>query len=401
MRILRPRTLPAAALLSLLACWTAGGCEPPQPGEAASMLVSSGFADGTRHPTSVNIPARGSLAAFIPMKDELNGPGELRRYARALRDARLLWTVGRMDGDQSQVFGNVEDIAVDEEGRLYVLDSRYNNVRIHDRAGAAVGVFGGPGRGPGELMSPEAIERDAQGRLVVADRFNTLKVFERRGDRFESTRSIPVRFVPEDFCLLGDRIFVQGVRRDGGVIHAFSATGDSVVSFGAPYRSENWLVRNQLSDGPIACNEPSSTVVAMFKYLPVIYGYGPGGEVKWVSQLADFRPIGITEEVEGEGTPVVAFSPREDGHDLVAALMSTGPFVLVQTARHTVASIAEQKEFQELRTYLVEAATGNGVYVGNHLPRLAAVAGDCAYAAVNDPHPQVRVFQVAQAGGGR
>jgi hypothetical protein len=394
MRVFAVRSRPFWLLILWLA--VTAGCEGAKPEQVSAALTP--IPSGARaHPDRGNLPDRGTLAAFIRIGDSLAVPGKLREFAAALRGARPVTSVGSLDGDESQLFGYVEDVAVDEAGRFFVLDSRYNNVRIFDQLGRSLGAFSGPGRGPGELMAPEAIEQDQLGRLVVADRFNILKVFERRGATFQVAASIPVRLVPEDFCLMGDRVVVQGVRRGGGTVHAFSMMGDSVLSFGAPYRSQNWLVQNQLSDGPIACSPEAGTVVTMYKYLPIIYGYAPDGQLRWMSQLADFRPIGIVEDVEDDGAPVVAFTPRPDGHDLVASLMATGSYVLVQTGRHTPASLKEQQEYAELRTYLLSAATGEGVYVGNHLPRLTAIADDRAYAAVNDPFPQVRVLELGAA----
>jgi hypothetical protein len=377
----------------------ASACQAGPPPDEASRAVTTGFLPGTIHPTRENLPDRRSLAASVRMRDGAGGDAGLGRLARSLRDARPLWTLGTMDGDEATVFGHVEDIVAGEDGRLFVLDSRFNNIRVYDAAARPLAVFGRPGRGPEEFMAPEALKRDSGGRLVVADRHNRIKIFEPNDATFRSSGSISVPFVPEDFCLLDDRIFVQGVRRDGGVIHSFTEAGDSVLSFGPAYRTGNWLVRNQLSDGPIACSPEGGTVVMMFKYLPVVYGYSADGRLKWVTELADFHPITITEDVDGQGRPEVGFEPRPDGHDIAESLLAVpGGAVLVQTARHTPESLRQRRDFAELRTYLLSASTGQGIYVGSGLPRIRAVAAGRAYAAVNDPFPQVRTYQLSEGG---
>lgn len=57
-------------------------------------------------------------------------------------------------GDESRpetLFGNVADLAVDEAGRIHVLDQYAREVRIFGPDGVFLGTLGGPGEGPGEL----------------------------------------------------------------------------------------------------------------------------------------------------------------------------------------------------------------------------------------------------------
>lgn len=336
------------------------------------------------------------------MSERSSGSGVLHETAQRFSRAQEIRAIGALEGADHEVFGKVEDIAVDGEERMFVLDSRYNNVRMHRGGGDFVRAFGGPGRGPDELMSPEALQRDRRGRLIVADRHNRLKVFAPEDSSFVNVRTIPVEFVPEDFCLLDDAIFVQGARTDGGVIHVFSETGEAVRSFGEAYRSRNWLVRNQLSDGPIACSEEAKTVVTMFKYLPVIYGYSPEGNLKWTSRLADFRPMNIVEKVGQRGEPVVSYRPLDHDFDFAVSLEAMpGGYVIVQTGRQTAESVEDRREYAELRTYLVSAQTGEGVYVGNHLPRVGAVTNRHLFTAVGEPFPQIRIYDLPTEEEGR
>lgn len=384
------------AAATLLA--TATGCEsaPPPPQAAASGFAARGILPGTVHPTADNLPAPAELAAAITMEPSPGRGTPLARFGRRLAGARELSSLGALEGDASQVFGTIEDVATDESGRLYVLDSRYNNVRIHDASGAPLGSFGGPGGGPDEFRSPEALRRDADGRLLVADRHNRIKVFTPRGGSYQLTGSIGLRLVPEDFCLLGGEIFVQGIAAEG-IIHVYSPSGTRLRSLGRPYRTANWLVRNQLSDGPIACSDEAATVVTMFKYLPLVYGFSPTGELRWVSRLDDFRPLRMVEEVDERGRPGIAFDGGRP-HDLAESLQAVpGGFVLVQTARLTPRSIEDRKEYAELRTYVISAATGEGVYVGNRLPRISAVTDTRVLAGENDPFPRVRILELPGA----
>lgn len=384
-----------SALGVALASTLTAGCgeSPGPPPQRPTSFTAAAFAPGTVHPTAENLPDRSELAASISLRGTIRGDDALQRFARRLARARPVGAFGAVEGAPSEVFGYVEDVAAGEDGTLFVLDSRYNNVRVHDESGGLLASFGGPGGGPAEFRSPEALKRDARGRVLVADRNNHIKIFEPKGRSWSLAGTIALRLSPEDFCLLGGELLVQGIAHEG-FIHAYSPQGARLRSFGQAYVTPNWLVRNQLSDGPIACSEETGTVVTMLKYLPVIYGYSAAGKLLWTSRLEDFQPIRIVEELDAGGRPAVRFQP-DGAHDLAESLQpAPGGMVIVQTARLTPESIRERKEYHELRTYVLSARTGEGVYVGSHLPRISAVTATRVLAASNDPFPQVRVLEL-------
>jgi hypothetical protein len=298
----------------------------------------------------------------------------------------------------STVFGAVEDVDAHVPGRFAVLDSRYNEVRVFDSNGTFVESFGRPGRGPNEFLAPEALESYGADRFIVADRNAQVKLIERRAAGMQQRLTIQLPFTPEDLCVLANAIVVQGPT-PGGMLHLYSHDGRHLRSLGDGYRSRNPLVSNQLSDGRAACATEAGTIVAMLRYLPYVRGYGADGTLRWTSRLADFRTIGIEEGVEPDGQPYVVVGAGPSEYDQVEVLRAFGEgLVIVQTARHTPQSDKERREHAELRTYVLSARTGKGVYVGNTLPRVLDVAGNRIYAATNDPFPQVLVYELPAAG---
>ena len=92
-----------------------------------------------------------------------------------------LWTPGRawtleedlrigvVDGDPMREFGSVAGLAVDEAGRIHVLDAMAREIRIFDAWGRFVIAFGQPGSGPGELASPSAVLMGPGDTIMVPD----------------------------------------------------------------------------------------------------------------------------------------------------------------------------------------------------------------------------------------
>jgi hypothetical protein len=81
--------------------------------------------------------------------------------------------IGDLESDDDNVlFYMPADIAVDEAGNVYVLDSGNHRIQKFDPQGNFLASFGRPGQGPGEFQHPQSIDIDAQGYMYVSDSGN-------------------------------------------------------------------------------------------------------------------------------------------------------------------------------------------------------------------------------------
>lgn len=348
-------------------------------------------AGAIRHPTAENLPA----VDHTIDKVAANGGGGLEALARALARVDTVLSIGELEGDQTQVFGFVEDVQAGHEGEILVLDSRFNQVRVYGPDGHFRSQFGGPGRGPEEFLAPEGMHAGSSGSVAVIDRNSLVKLLEWRDGVLAYAGGFRVPLVPEDMCRLGDDVVLQGVTPEGKTLHQYDREGKLARSFGAAYRSSNPLVVNQLSDAIVGCDAAVPLVALMFEHLPIVYGYRTNGEIAWTSRLGGFNPIQIVEEVDAEsGRPAIVTGGGDADFDMAHALISLAPRIfLLQTTHHTHASQAAREPYASVDTYLLDAATGAGVYVGTHLPPIADAANGLLYSASADPHPQVLVLR--------
>lgn len=116
------------------------------------------------------------------------GTVEVRSPARGLWDQDSGWSleedlrIGTVEGDSPELFGRVVDLEVDEEGRLYVLESDAGEVRVFGPDGTHLRSFGRRGQGPGELQRPVALAWGPGDRLWVVDTGNhRYSVFDTTG----------------------------------------------------------------------------------------------------------------------------------------------------------------------------------------------------------------------------
>jgi len=74
------------------------------------------------------------------------------------------------------------NVAVDQQGNVYVTDTLNNRVESFDADGNFISQFGTPGDGPGHFARPKGIAIDCDGHIWVADEVqNRVQVFDQSG----------------------------------------------------------------------------------------------------------------------------------------------------------------------------------------------------------------------------
>ena len=150
----------------------------------------------------------------------------------------------------------------------------------------------------------------------------------------------------------------------------------------------------------VACLEEAGQVVVAWSYLPTVIAYSADdGTVSWVARVEGYLPSRVvyglsTNPTTGDEIPTV--SDRGERSDMLASmfLMPSGHSGL-QYSR----SVLEEGE-SGLRTYLVDAATGLGAFLGDDLPVIASIQPDGYIATFSDPYPRLEVRKFTEVRGG-
>lgn len=359
------------------------------------------------HPTDENLPSR---RAYLVRSDSVPSgmtPGALsewRRARAALLDARPVASLGRLgadagSADDPQVFGRIADVEIDRDGRVYVLDRQFREVRIFDFAGEFVDAFGRPGAGPNEFRDPTGLELLDNGRVAVSDRGAELKIFAPTGGQYEHEATVTLGFVPEGLCSNGRRVFLAaGHDASGTIIHEAAVSSDHPVrSFGRGYQSDNWLVRNQLSDGRIACLGNPLRIVFAFEMLPVARAYLADDSVlSWEVGVEGHAQMRITEELSSGGSSGVRFSSIGTQDVLASVRAVTPDHVLLQYHRGDPEEVREGGAAAlSTISYLIDAETGRGARVDG-LPLIADAHADRQVAMWELPYPRLELRAITE-----
>jgi DNA-binding beta-propeller fold protein YncE len=161
-------------------------------GELMQQIGRRGDGNGEfNFPTFVNLDEQGRLYVV----DSVNS-----RIQVFDSDGSFLRTFGQT-GDRIGDFARPKGVAVDTFGNIYVVDSRWSNVQVFNRQGRLLMIFAGVGTYPGLLLNPTAITIDRQNRIYVSDtlgkRVSIYQLVNTTADDSLETRTSDVRATTE------------------------------------------------------------------------------------------------------------------------------------------------------------------------------------------------------------
>lgn len=130
-------------------------------------------------PAPTSAPSPGDADRAATTDAGAAGPGRLVAVADAMNfRVQVLSPEGAprlrfgRKGDAAGDFSLPRDVAADRSGRLYVLDTQFENIQVFDERGRLLMALGQEGRGPGQFNLPGGLSIDAQDRIWVADTYN-------------------------------------------------------------------------------------------------------------------------------------------------------------------------------------------------------------------------------------
>jgi hypothetical protein len=157
------------------------------------LLAAAGFV-GALAVTTASCGGGGSASALQVERETLGDTLVVRTVAGSVWGGPAVLEpelrIGAFEGEDHEMFGRVQALAVSGEGAIYVMDGQVPALRKYSADGAYLGTFGRSGGGPGEYQQPDGgLGVLPDGRVVVRDPGNArLQVYSPDGDAVTTWR---------------------------------------------------------------------------------------------------------------------------------------------------------------------------------------------------------------------
>lgn len=318
--------------------------------------------------------------------------------AQLWEPADLQMTIGRLDGDDAEVFGLLRTIEVDAAGNVYVLGEQTSDIHVFDRDGGHITSYRRRGQGPRELLGIRGSDLDSEGVLHVADVANgRISTFELDGDTLAFRTVTTLRFRPTDVCVLGGRRYV--LRQPGGptdpTISEIDSDGQVIRGFASPeepreadQRRELGQTPHMLNYGYLACDEATRTIVKFNWMVPVVRAFDPEGEILWETTLEGYVPWQLTAS-----RPGVCCRYRPDPEE---GFSHSGKSVVVDRGGNVVLGLQIEgpRSAENRRHELIVLDVSSGRVIDRHptVGVVGSVRDGLIFTYGEEPFPQVRVF---------
>lgn len=191
------------------------------------------------------------------------------------------------------------DVAVDQKGRVYIVDSGNHRVLVYSSGGAYLFSFGSEGTGPAQLKYPVGIDTVEDGRVLVADRGNRrIQIFTHDGKFVSTIKAVvgKVSYEPVDVAVnqKENRIYVTASSPIHQLI-VLDEKGKIVSTWGKPGNNEGEFrypatIAVNTDDDEVYVVDVLNTRVQVFndkgEFLVAVGSWG-------VTQGQLFRPKGV------------------------------------------------------------------------------------------------------------
>lgn len=149
--------------------------------DAGGAILKTWGANAFVWPHGIRIDREG----YLWITDGRHREGRGQQVFKYARDGTLLMTLGTkgVAGDGPDTFNGPCDVAVAENGDIFVADGHWNaRIVKFSKDGRFIKAWGKKGSGPGELDVPHTLVIDRRGRLLVGDRSNKrVQIFDQDG----------------------------------------------------------------------------------------------------------------------------------------------------------------------------------------------------------------------------
>lgn len=303
------------------------------------------------------------------------------------------WSVGVLSGDQRFEFGNIEAMAISEDGKyVFVLDRLNSRVAAFSHSGAFIGSAGRPGRGPGEFQYASAVVSRDSIAMVVDAATGRMSSWVVRGNSLEMKAEVSGTAFLETraACSLGGSLIL--LRWSAGkILHQVTTDGVVEKSFGLAFtRDAHPMMGAATTFGYVACDRRQRSVYVAATEVPVVRRYRENGALVWETSIPNMHPPVISAVGAG-----IRYSPPEGRvyPQLVASLFTLGDSLVVVQFGDSSREIAQASEITQVTTLVLSSSNGRVLWQGNTLPKLDGAHGDRVFAHPSDPFPKVKVFE--------
>jgi len=212
-------------------------------------------------------------------------------------------SIGEIEGREEYMFSAIWSIAVDEAGRIFVLDREDPHLRVFDRNGAFLRTIGRKGQGPGEFTMPLSVSITRQNELVVDDMRSRLAFFSLEGEFKRNLQVATINLLRIDIDSEGNLIGINIIREeenpryelkkfDSDLNYLHSLDGSPLPDLNA-FNPFMGIVLSQIDNSDqVICGYPENYEIKIFD---------KEGNLKR-KIIKDYDPVEITDEEIKEAT---------------------------------------------------------------------------------------------------
>jgi hypothetical protein len=234
------------------------------------------------------------------------------------------------------MISQIRDIAVDEEGNIYILDFKEANVKVFDENGMYLRTMGKKGQGPGEIGMPFYVSITHDDEVLVEDLMNRrLTFYSLEGEHTKTISTAKQSIVQTQADSQGNIVgVVMDMKNRAFEVTKFSPAMESLCTYGSEPLSQNPQKYDPFKASPSWTMNSEDYVYFGVCTEYAVSMFGPNGTLR-KKITKEWDPIRITqkelEDAEKRVPPPRIMEAPKYHYPIVRFILSDDGMIFVQT----------------------------------------------------------------------
>jgi hypothetical protein len=267
---------------------------------------------------------------------------------------------GDENEDENQFFKFPGDIAVDENGFVYIADNQNHRIQVFNSSGNFLRTIGRRGKGPGDVLNPSLIVPDKTGKLVVYESGNRRIQILNPSGKYIGMFGFGGVWISDIVVSPDNRLLVYSHPKtfnSGKLIYFYNFKGEVLGTIGKHPRRGKELAE---SEGISFVLDKKGNIYIAYNYIPYIETYNEKGKLLLIATyVLPFKTRKLELDSEGK---ITGYS--KDGRKGGAGTMAIDENSMI----YLVSKRRLVKKEEERNFGVISLAFGDGSYIQKRPP---------------------------------
>lgn len=285
--------------------------------------------------------------------------------------------IGELYGPDEFLFVNIQDVAVNSSGDIFIADRELNEIRKFNKQGEYIQTLGKKGEGPGEFLRIWKVSINSNQELLAYDRnLDRVSIFSDNGKHIETTKRLSTtpKIYPNRIFDIDRKYLIFGSQNNSlKLLHEFNKDWEIVRSYlDYTFIDDEEFEKHSLRIGLGKCwiHTNGDLLYTKYYYDNKILIYRDGELLRVISRESDVKKPYSLKKILGDPRKAMR-EQKNQGYDVISVGQGVGYFAkthqlslgIFQLSNGHIVNFVWKRMSKELKDFGAEVFDSTGKFL--------------------------------------